>query len=69
MAQTEALTVPTLWKVILKVYLSYVEVGKVSPKLLSLVENLKFYQDLLHLHSHIPQKKKNLDDASFTLFT
>jgi hypothetical protein len=46
MAQTEALTVPTLWKVIQKVYLSYVEVGKVSPKLLSLVENLKFYQDL-----------------------
>ena len=55
MAQTEALTVPTLWKVIQKVYLSYVEVGKVSPKLLSLVEDLKFYKDLLHLHSHIPK--------------
>ena len=43
MAQTGALTVPTLWKVVQKVYLSYVEVGKVSPKLLSLIENWKFY--------------------------
>ena len=33
------LTVPTLRKVVQKVYLSYVEVGKVSPKLLSLIEN------------------------------